>query len=182
MNTLSISARGQRIGVIRPFLIALAFCTFAVNVRGALYVGSIGSQTIGEYDSNSGAAINANFITSGVTGPSGLLVSVNVLYVGNASTTTVGKFDATTGAAINTSFITGLTFPSAFAISGNTLYVMNGGAGKVGLYDATTGAAINANFISLPTSLVRPASTSTMCICSGPSVSPGAFTPVVSVK
>ena len=35
---------------------------------------------------------------------------------------------------------------------------------------------------SLPTSFVRPASTSTMCICSGPSASPGIFRPVVSVR
>jgi len=35
--------------------------------------------------------------------------------------------------------------------------------------------------IAEPTKRVRPASTSTMCICSGPSVSSGRLGPVVSV-
>jgi hypothetical protein len=67
--------------------------------------------TVGEYNSTTGAAINANFIT-GLNDSMGLALSGNNLFVGNGGFSpgsgTVGEYDATTGAPTNANFITGL--------------------------------------------------------------------------
>ena len=76
-------------------------------LRGERY----GSNTVGEYNATTGAAINANFIT-GLNGPDGLALSGNNLFVANVRSGTVGEYNATTGAAINANFITGLTDPT----------------------------------------------------------------------
>jgi hypothetical protein len=97
---------------------------------------------------NTGAAINANFIT-GLPGPFGIAVSGNNLFVGNdnGNTTTVGQYDATTGATINANFITGLNGTLYGLVVGQptpaTLYVSQLGDNTVGQYDATTGTLIN---------------------------------------
>ena len=70
-----------------------------------------------QYSATTGALINANFITTGLTYPATLAVSGNNLFVSNFQGTTVGEYDATTGAAINASFITGLTNPSGLAVA-----------------------------------------------------------------
>jgi hypothetical protein len=125
----------------------LAFTALAVVVcvrASPLYVGQFNS--VGEYDSLTGAAINANFIT-GLGSPHGLALSGNTLFVANYYANTVGEYNATTGAAINANFITGLGFPHGLALSDNTLFVSYGGS-IVGKYNATTGAAINPYFIA----------------------------------
>ena len=122
-----------------------------------LFVANAGSNTVGKYDANTGAVINATLIpvTAGLSNPAALAVSGNDLFVANHSGT-IGKYNVSTG-AVNTTFstITGLSNPYALALSGNDLFVVNNVSGTVGEYDATTGAPIHANFIqgNAPTGL-----------------------------
>src|SRR5260221_5258081 len=84
-----------------------------VDAQG-LYVGngpSVGSGFIGEYDVNTGSAINSNLVSNLTGNPTALALWNNGLFVANSTGTTVGEYDATTGAAINANFITGLTHP-----------------------------------------------------------------------
>jgi hypothetical protein len=137
-------------------LIAIAALSgMARTARAQLYVSQLGILTVSEYDTTTGAAIDANLITRLGT-PSGLAVQGNTLFVANESGA-VGKYNATTGAPIDPSFITRTQFfPQGLAIQGNTLFVANFGLSTVGKYAATTGEAINVNFITpgLPTALV----------------------------
>jgi hypothetical protein len=81
-----------------------------------LFVGQNVINTVGEYDTKTGAAINASFIT-GLNFPVSLAVLGNTLFVVNgANPGSVGEYDAKTGAAISPSFITGLTFPFGLAV------------------------------------------------------------------
>jgi hypothetical protein len=127
-----------------------------------LYVAQDGSTTVGEYNSASGAVINANYITVGLNYPEGLALSADghTLFVANGGNGTIGKYNVTevTGASpINVNFISeGLSTPSGIALSadGGTLFVANyTGSSAVGEYNATTGAVINANFIPTTTHL-----------------------------
>jgi hypothetical protein len=108
-------------------------------------------------DANTGAAINANFIT-GLNEPGGLALSADgtALFVANSGTNAVGKYNATSGAAININFITGLSAPAGVALSaddtalfvaGNTFFAF--ATVTVGKYNAATGAAINTNLITV---------------------------------
>jgi DNA-binding beta-propeller fold protein YncE len=98
----------------RPLLRALyAFLiTIAVlwamprNAHAQLYVTQFTGNSVSEYDTKTGALINASFIT-GLNGPIGLALSGNTLFVVNQGNGTVGEYDATTGAAINANFIAG---------------------------------------------------------------------------
>jgi hypothetical protein len=118
-----------------------------------LYVGQYGNSTVGLYDASTGAAINANLITTGLNGPNGFALSGNNLFVANYDDafgenggTTVGEYNLTTG-AFNPTFIRGLDGPDQLAFSGNNLFVSNFLGGTVGVYNFNTGAAINASFI-----------------------------------
>jgi WD40 repeat protein len=114
-----------------------------------LFVSNTANNTIGAYDANTGAEINASFIT-GLSGPKGLAVSGSTLFVANSSfpgSGTIGKYDASTGAVIDASFITG-AFARDLAVSGSNLFVTNG-SGAVAKYDAITGATINLGFVTV---------------------------------
>src|SRR5579862_6717285 len=93
-----------------------------------LYVASFPSNTIGEYDTSTGATINSSFI-SGLTYPTGLAVDGSGdLYVTNYNGYNgfVGVYNATIGTTINASLISGLSFPVGVALGGSgNLYVAN---------------------------------------------------------
>jgi hypothetical protein len=139
----------------------LALWAMPRSAHAQLYASQSTTNTVGKYDANTGAAINANFIT-GLSGPMGLALSADgtVLFVANDSNGSVGEYNAATGAAINANFITGLPGLVGLALSadGTALFAANtfvlglphtvGVVNTVGKYNATTGAAINANFIT----------------------------------
>src|SRR5271166_6271769 len=113
-----------------------------------LYVSQVsGASKVGKYDATTGAAINANFITTGLSNPFQLAVLGNNLFVVNQFNFGVDEYNATTGALIKANFVSGMQrSPYGIAVSGNNLFVVSGST--VGEYDATTGATINANFIT----------------------------------
>jgi hypothetical protein len=124
--------------------------TMPTSVQAQIfYVSLPDSNTVGEYSAG-GAAINANFITTGLNVPIWIAVSGNTLFVANTASGTIGTYNATTGAPISENFITGAS--GGLAVSGNTLFVAGGGpfvgTGIVSEYNASTGAVINANFIT----------------------------------
>jgi hypothetical protein len=128
-----------------------ALWAMPTSARAQLYVGQFATNSVGEYNATTGAAINASFIT-GLAGNPGLALSGNDLFVltngaNGSGPGTVGEYDATTGAAINANFITGLVAPFSIVLSPNNLLV-GSSVGTVGEYNATTGAVINANFIT----------------------------------
>ena len=73
-----------------------AFCTLLVGIA-ALWVMSrsaLGENgSVGEYDATTGAAINANFIPTGLNFPSALALSGNNLFVANENINTVGEYE-----------------------------------------------------------------------------------------
>ena len=110
-----------------------------------LYVAHNSSTTVGEYDANSGAVINASFIT-GLNAPNGRFISGSTLFVTNSGSGSIGEYNAVSGAVINANFVTGLNNPGSVAVMGNNLYVSNSVANagySIGEYDATTGAPIS---------------------------------------
>jgi hypothetical protein len=137
----------------------LALWAMPRSAHAQLYASQSTTNTVGKYDANTGAAINANFITV-LSGPMGLALSADgtVLFVANDSNGSVGEYNAATGAAINANFITeggGLFGPvlSGIALSGNNLFVElfspdPSSSSTVIKYDATMGVAINADFIT----------------------------------
>jgi hypothetical protein len=117
--------------------------------QSKLFVTDNFSDTIGEYDAASGAAINAALIT-GLSIPTGIAIAGSHIYVANAGAGTIGEYnlDAT---VVNAALVTGLSGGYGLghiAVLGNSLYVTDIGRGVVGEYDATTGATINAALIS----------------------------------
>jgi hypothetical protein len=132
---------------------AAALCTLPEIARGQIYVTNYGSNTIGKYDSATGATLDASFIT-GLSQPWGIAVSQGILYVANFGNSTIGKYDAATGAALNASFITvlGGYHPRGISISGGELVVANHYAnismGKISKYDVVTGTTLNDAFIT----------------------------------
>jgi DNA-binding beta-propeller fold protein YncE len=111
-------------------------CTFFLGITtllampksacAQLYVSQSTANTVGEYNANTGTAVNANFIT-GTGGQPAVSGDGTALFVANSINGTVGKYDATTGVAINANFITGLNGPAGLALSsdGTVLFVEN---------------------------------------------------------
>src|ERR1700736_1487584 len=95
----------------RLLLTAAAFCILSSSAVAQLYVSQDGtSGIVGKYDSNTGGAISANFVT-GLNTPLDLALFGNDLFVADSANSRVGEYNATTGAAINANFITGLNGP-----------------------------------------------------------------------
>lgn len=78
-------------------------------------------------------------ISSGLSNPTGLLLSGNTLYAGNIGNGTVTEYNATTGAQ-GITISTG-SQPVDMAISGNNLYVANAVSNTVTEYNATSGGS-----------------------------------------
>src|ERR1700757_4465107 len=78
----------------------------SAQAQSALLVTQSGQNASNEYDATTGALIKANFIT-GITSPSGMLVSGNTLYVatGEVNGGFINTYNATTGALIKANFI-----------------------------------------------------------------------------
>ena len=82
-----------------------------------LLVSNVGSGTVDEYSTTTGAA-NHNFTTiTGLSYPANLAVSGDDLFVSNQLGGTVGEYDATTEDAINPNFVTGLDQPTGLAVA-----------------------------------------------------------------
>jgi DNA-binding beta-propeller fold protein YncE len=82
---------------------------------GNLFVANFGTGTIGEYNTTTGATINASLV-SGLNTPLGIAVSGGNLFVANLSTNTIGEYNATTGATINASLVSGLSGPQGIDV------------------------------------------------------------------
>ncbi len=136
----------------RAALVVLGVIAFAEpglsTARGQiLYISDYSSGRVGTFDGQTGAAINATFIT-GLSGASGLAVVGGTLYVAQASSGRISTYDVNTGAVINANFITGLTEPREIAVYGSSLFVTQPNSGKVAQYNVSTGQLINASFVS----------------------------------
>ena len=125
-----------------------ALALFGISVAPApaqIYVGSAFTHNVGKYDTASGVAINANFIT-GIGSADGLLLSGNTLFIADDGNQVVSEYDATTGLAINPNFISGIGGGGPLTVAGDKLFVTST---DVGEYNATTGAPINPNFLGI---------------------------------
>lgn len=127
--------------------------SFAPALAQTLFVVNGSGTTVGAYDANTGAVINASFISSPIS-PMSVAVSGNDLFVGywgdsggNGNGRGVARYNATTGALIDSSFIPGVA-PTGMTVLNNTLYVADYLWDTVGSYNATTGAVINASLFS----------------------------------
>ena len=121
-------------------LVALALLGQSSSQAQNLYVANNSGGTVTDYNATTGGA-PAVTISSGVSGPSALLLSGNNLYVANVSANSVTEYNATTGAPLLTISTGASSAPSALALSGNNLYVANYGVNTVTEYDATAGGA-----------------------------------------
>ncbi len=121
----------------------------AVNAANPqLLVGLTSDGIVAKYDTATGTATDANFI-SGPFGIQSMALLGNNLYVStHGATTAVREFNATTGAAINANFIPLANYGDIMALSGSNLFLADYSANSVAEYNATTGAPINTSFIS----------------------------------
>lgn len=132
-----------------PLPLCAIIALSAGRVHAQIYVADYSNSTVGEYNPNSGAAINAAFV-SALDFPTTLAVSGNNLYVANWASSSIGLYNRTTGAAMSPSFITGVDPQGGMIVSGNTLYVGNYFSGVVSTWNATTGALINPTLLTTP--------------------------------
>ena len=112
------------------------------------------TASIGEYDANTGATIDASLITGIGHYPQEIAVDGNTLLVATISTQ-MPAYDATTGASINSAFITGLQGATGVATWNGNIFVTNintGHNGYIGEY-SSSGTPINASLI---TGLTQP--------------------------
>jgi hypothetical protein len=124
---------------------------YALAIKGNVlyvtnnYLNANDDVYISEYDADTGALINANFIQIATGGLYGLAVKNNHLFVSiyDGSPARVAEYNATTGALINNSFITTVGEPWGIAVIGNTLFVASQNQGIIYEFDATTGAQLS---------------------------------------
>jgi hypothetical protein len=137
--------------------LTVAVAARPAHARQVLFVSNRGSNTVGEYNAVTGAAINTAFINGqGLNQPEYMASDGNNhLFVISTSigartpNDTVGQYNATSGATINATFaLTGYSFGLA-ADGNNRLFVPSFFYG-VSAYDATTGASINPQLIASP--------------------------------
>src|SRR5438876_38462 len=120
----------------KSLLVILMGTLLTGQVHGQIiYETNGGSNTIGEYDATTGAAINTSLV-SGLKIPPFSDVSGGNMYVANEGSNTIGEYNATTGAAVNTSLVSGLNNPNGIAVSGGNLWVANYNSGTIGEYNA----------------------------------------------
>ncbi|MBL9118010.1 MAG: hypothetical protein JNJ83_23580 [Verrucomicrobiaceae bacterium] len=121
----------------------------AATMFVANYGDTLGSGSVGTYDSVTGAAINASFIT-GLNDPGAVQAGNGAVYVLSYNDNKISSYNATTGATLNASLVSGLDSPFDMAISGNDLYVLENGNSelRIGRYNATTGAALSSSLIT----------------------------------
>ena len=124
-----------------------AFWTGAESSRAQnIFVTNNGNGTVGEY-ATSGAAVNAALI-SGLSAPSGIVVSDGFIYIPDFDTGTIAKY-TTSGALVTPELVTGLQGPVGLRLFQGNLYVMevaDGITGRVGVY-SLSGATVNAALI-----------------------------------
>lgn len=123
------------------------------SANGVLYSNHVlylaGGTSVSTYNADTGAQINASFI-SGFTNTGIMALQGNDLYLAGTagSTPVVSEYDAGTGALLNSNVAPGLIDPTpAITVSGNGLFVCLR-PGNVAEYNSQTGALINSHFIS----------------------------------
>jgi hypothetical protein len=123
---------------------SIVFWFVPETANGQIYVTNSGNGTIGEYNLD-GTVINASLI-SGLSNPTGLVVSGSDLFVVNNGNGTIGEY-TTSGATVNASLVSGLQGPYGITVSGSDLFVANYGNDTVGEY-TTSGATVSASLLS----------------------------------
>jgi hypothetical protein len=138
-------------------------CLISVPAYPQIYVAQYGKGTVSEYNSDTGAAINAQLIPAGpnpvpLSGPAGLALSGNTLFVANSGSNTIGKYtvNATTVTQSTPAFIsTGLSTPVSVAVAGGHLFVVSqNGNQAISEYDADKGTLQKASFLPPSTTQV----------------------------
>ncbi len=137
--------RTQPFFLLRPLLICALLIVGTIFAHADLLVSQTAAGKIGKYRLD-GSVLNASFIT-GLSAPTGVLVSGSHLYVANTGNGTIGRYNLD-GSASAASFITGLGSPVGLTTDGLSLYVSNSSLGSIGKYDLATGAAVNASLIT----------------------------------
>ena len=111
-----------------------------------IFVTNNENGTVGEY-TTSGATVNPALIT-GLSAPSGIVVSDGYIYVPDFDTGTIAKY-TTEGTLVTASLVTGLAGPVGLRLFQGNLYVteqVDGMNGRVSVY-TTSGATVNAALI-----------------------------------
>jgi hypothetical protein len=121
----------------------------AATMFVANYADTPGTGSVGTYDSVTGAAINASFIT-GLNDPGAIQAGNGAVYVMSYLDNKISSYSSTTGATLNASLVAGLDSPFDMSVSGNDLYVLENGNThlRIGRYNATTGAALSSSLIT----------------------------------
>ena len=127
--------------------------TAGASTPGELYVSNFNAGRVDRYDTVDGLISGPRVVgfATGLTTPTGVVVSGTQMFVENFALGTISLYNATNGQLLNASFITGLNHPWGLAISGTTLYVANQGngtnTGSIGAY-TTGGGTINASLVT----------------------------------
>jgi hypothetical protein len=134
------------------FITGLQSAPFGIAVTddgSKLFVADYYGETVGEYNAQTGAAIDASLIT-GLNLPTGIAIAGSKLYVANSGNGTIGEYNLD-GSVVNAALITGFNSPLGIfhlAVFDGDLFVADGPTGSVGEYDAASGATINSTLIT----------------------------------
>ncbi len=142
----------MRVLLYIPLVLAVVLQSAAVS-HAQVYVSNYGTGTVGKYDSSTGAAIDASFI-SGLSFPAGVALDQQghlfVLNRNAAGAGRVSEYDANSGALINANLVFGLgNQPEAIALDGVGGMYVSDFSGTIGRYSAVSGSAINSHFSSM---------------------------------
>lgn len=132
--------------VINPSLVIIGnYVPDGMALSGSdVFVANAVTNSIGEYDANSGAAINTSLITG--LAADAIAISGTNVFASIPSTGTIAEF-TTSGALVNSSLISGLDNPTGITVSGTNIFVANGGSNTIGEY-TTSGTLVNAALVS----------------------------------
>lgn len=147
LSTYNIANNGA---TINASLFSPTFAKVGLALSGStLYISNPDAGTIGTYNTDTGAAMNAAFKTGlPINSAYDIALFGSTLFVTDAVNGNIRAYDAITGALNSATFITGLSVPYGLVVTGSTLFVSEKTGNRIGAYDAATGVAINASFIT----------------------------------
>jgi hypothetical protein len=153
-----MKSRSVLVVVCASFLAVAGISATQPTARaGEIFVTNPGANTVGAYDSTTGATINSALI-SGLNYPQSIAVSDGNLFVLNQNSGSIGEY-TTSGAVVNAALITGLGINVAqgITVSGGDLFVVksagqdqHSGLDKGVISEYTTaGATVNTSLVTL---------------------------------
>ena len=132
--------------------------TVAFDSSNDIYLTGFTSGYVAKYGLD-GSLINSNYITSGLSNPSGIAVNQTngEIFVVNNGNNFVSKYNAD-GSLVNANFQDVSTSPDGILIQGTDMYVVRWASSAVGKYTNTgsSGTTINDSFITSNVDTWRP--------------------------